>query len=65
MTKAVKFLFMAILACASAMAQQITRSIRGAIVDPTGAIVQNATITARQSKRASSVPRLPTTAAIS
>jgi hypothetical protein len=38
----------ALLACSLASAQQITGNIRGAVTDPSGAVVQNATVTARQ-----------------
>jgi len=48
MSKAIKLVFLAILACACAVAQQITGSIRGNISDPTGAVIQNAAITTRQ-----------------
>ena len=48
MTRVGKLLIVIALACATTFAQQITGSIRGAISDPTGAIVQNANVTARQ-----------------
>ena len=48
MTKVGKLFLVVVLACACAFAQQITGSIRGAISDPSGAVVQNATVTARQ-----------------
>ena len=38
----------ALLACSFASAQQITANIRGVVTDPSGAVVQNATVTARQ-----------------
>ena len=37
-----------VLACLSLSAQQITGTIRGTVTDPTGAIVQGATVTAQQ-----------------
>jgi hypothetical protein len=36
-----------LIACVSASAQQITGNIRGTVSDPTSAVVQNATVTAR------------------
>ncbi len=48
MTKAGKLLLAVMLASAYAFSQQTTGSIRGMISDPTGAIVQNANITALQ-----------------
>ena len=48
MSKTFKLVVVALLACACAMAQQITGSIRGTVTDPTGAIVQNAIVNARQ-----------------
>ena len=50
MTKVGKLLFVVAIGCACALAQQITGSIRGGISDPTGAVVQNATVTARQAE---------------
>jgi len=47
-SKTFKLVVVALLACACAMAQQITGSIRGTVTDPTGAIVQNAIVNARQ-----------------
>src|SRR5690242_4043070 len=47
MIKAGKLFFAIVIACACATAQQITGSIRGSIADPSGAVVQNATVTAR------------------
>ena len=41
-------LVITLLVCAVASAQQITGNIRGTITDPSGALVQNATVTARQ-----------------
>jgi len=48
MLKAVKLLVVVLFACACAISQQITGSIRGAVTDPTGAVVQNAAVSARQ-----------------
>jgi hypothetical protein len=39
---------LALLACSLASAQQITGNIRGTVTDPSGAVVQNATVSARQ-----------------
>src|SRR5580698_1196673 len=39
-----------LLACLSLSAQQITGNIRGTITDPTGAVVQGASVTARQTE---------------
>ena len=39
-----------LLVCAVASAQQITGNIRGTVTDPSGAVVQNAAITARQAE---------------
>src|SRR5579871_5056519 len=50
MTKAGKLFFAVVMACACATAQQITGSIRGGISDPSGAVVQNATVTARNTE---------------
>jgi Carboxypeptidase regulatory-like domain/TonB dependent receptor len=36
------------LACGDSIAQQITASLRGTVTDPSGAIVQNASVTAKQ-----------------
>ena len=47
MTRIGKLLLAIVLACACATAQQITGSIRGSISDPSGAVVQKATVTAR------------------
>jgi hypothetical protein len=46
MAKAGKLFFAVVIACACATAQQITGSIRGSISDPSGAVVQNASVTA-------------------
>jgi hypothetical protein len=43
-----KALLLAILFCASIHAQQITGNIRGTVTDPSGAVVQGAVVTARQ-----------------
>ena len=48
MTKAGKLFFAVMIACACATAQQITGSIRGNISDPSGAVVQNASVTVRE-----------------
>src|SRR5436853_5861027 len=40
--------FAVVLACISVSAQQITGNIRGTVSDPSGAVVQNAAVTARQ-----------------
>src|SRR6266576_78606 len=48
MTKARNLFFAILLACAVSSAQQITRNIRGTVSDPSGAVVQNATVTAHQ-----------------
>ena len=50
MTKVGKLLVVVMLASAFAFSQQITGNIRGNISDPTGAIVQNATVTATQTE---------------
>ena len=50
MTKAGKIFFAIVFACACATAQQITGSIRGSISDPSGAVVQNANVTARNTE---------------
>src|SRR5215472_7377596 len=39
-----------LLSAISASAQEITGSIRGTVIDPTGAVVQSATVTARQTE---------------
>jgi len=41
-----------LLSCVSVCAQQITGNMRGTVTDPTGAVVQGATITVRQSETA-------------
>ena len=46
-----------LLACAQLFAQQITGSIRGTVVDPSGAMVQAATVTARQVETGSDAHR--------
>src|SRR5262245_32091985 len=43
-----KWIFVLTLACGSASAQQITGSIRGTVSDPSGAVVQSATVSAKQ-----------------
>src|SRR6266481_2727669 len=48
MTNARNLLFAILLACAVSSAQQIAGNIRGIVSDPSGAVVQNATVTARQ-----------------
>lgn len=50
MTKAGKIFFAIVIACACATAQQTTGSIRGSISDPSGAVVQNANVTARNTE---------------
>jgi hypothetical protein len=40
--------FAVVLACISVSAQQITGNIRGTVSDPSGAVVQNASVTAHQ-----------------
>jgi hypothetical protein len=47
MTNCRNLLFATLIACLSASAQQITGNIRGTVSDPTSAVVQNATVTAR------------------
>src|SRR5271154_6291111 len=39
-----------VLSCLNASAQQITGNIRGVVTDPTGAVIQGASITARQAE---------------
>src|SRR5271165_1253493 len=46
--KSVTLFLMALLASLNAAGQQITGTIRGTVLDPSGAIVQAATVTARQ-----------------
>jgi hypothetical protein len=48
MINARNLFFAILLACAVSSAQQITGNIRGTVADPSGAVVQNATVTARQ-----------------
>jgi Carboxypeptidase regulatory-like domain/TonB dependent receptor len=48
MTNGGKLLFILLLICTSAFSQQITGNLRGTVSDPSGAVVQNATVTARQ-----------------
>src|SRR5882724_4629671 len=43
-------LLVTLLACWSANAQQITGSIRGTVVDPSGAVVQGASVSAKQTE---------------
>jgi len=47
MTKAGKLFFAIVIGCSCATAQQITGSIRGSVSDPSGAVVQNASVTAK------------------
>jgi len=48
MLKYSSYIFVVTLACISVSAQQISGSIRGTVFDPSGAIVQNASVTAHQ-----------------
>src|SRR6266496_2925521 len=48
MTNGRNLFFAILLACAISSAQQITGNIRGTVSDPSGAVVQNATVTAHQ-----------------
>ena len=48
MTNGGKLLFMLLLACTSALSQQITGNLRGTVLDPSGAVVQGAAVAARQ-----------------
>jgi Carboxypeptidase regulatory-like domain/TonB dependent receptor len=48
MAKSGRLLLVIVLASVSAWSQQITANIRGTVSDPTGAVVQSATVTARQ-----------------
>ncbi len=48
MTNARNLFFAILFACAISSAQQITGNIRGTVSDPSGAVVQNATVTAHQ-----------------
>src|SRR5690349_5728532 len=48
MTKTLKSLLVLVFVSVAAWSQQITANIRGAVSDPTGAVVQSATVTARQ-----------------
>lgn len=48
MPNARNLFFAILLACTVSSAQQITANIRGTVSDPSGAVVQNATVTARQ-----------------
>ena len=48
--KTLTLFLMVLLTCLNVAAQQITASIRGTVSDPSGAIVQGATVTARQSE---------------
>src|SRR5271155_2929092 len=43
-------LALVLLSCLSVSAQQITGNIRGVVTDPTGAVIQGASITARQAE---------------
>ena len=46
----VKAIILLLVACVSVSAQQITANIRGSVTDPSGAVVQAASVTARQSE---------------
>ena len=48
MIKAGKLVFAVLLASVAVFAQQITGNIRGTVFDPTGAVVQHATVTVRE-----------------
>ena len=48
MTNSGKLFFILLFTCASVFAQQITGNIRGTVSDPSGAVVQSASVTARQ-----------------
>jgi hypothetical protein len=48
MVRARNIAYAVVLACVSVSAQQITGSIRGTVSDPTGAVVQNASVIAKQ-----------------
>jgi hypothetical protein len=48
MTNGGKLLFIVLIACGSALSQQITGNLRGTVLDPSGAVVQGASVTARQ-----------------
>jgi Carboxypeptidase regulatory-like domain/TonB dependent receptor len=48
MTKGGKLLFVILCACGSALSQQITGNVRGTVSDPSGAVVENASVNARQ-----------------
>jgi hypothetical protein len=48
MTNGGKLLFIVLIACGSALAQQITGNLRGTVSDASGAVVQSASVTARQ-----------------
>jgi len=50
MTLSRSLLIVVLLSCVSVSAQQITANIRGTVTDPTGAVVQGATVTARQTE---------------
>jgi Carboxypeptidase regulatory-like domain/TonB dependent receptor len=50
MTNGGKLLFILLLACTSALSQQITGNLRGTVLDPSGAVVQGAAVTARQTE---------------
>lgn len=48
MNRLIRVVGLSLVLVASAVAQQISGSIRGTVIDPTGAVIQNATVTARQ-----------------
>lgn len=48
MTYGKSVLALVVLSCISVSAQQITGSMRGTVTDPTGAVVQGATVTAQE-----------------
>lgn len=48
MTNSGRLLFILLFTCASAFSQQITGNLRGTVSDPSGAVVQGASVTARQ-----------------
>ena len=50
MTNSGKLLFILLFTCTSGLAQQITGNLRGTVSDPSGAVVQGASVTARQTE---------------
>jgi hypothetical protein len=48
MTNGGKLFFILLFTCSAALSQQITGNLRGTVLDASGAVVQNATVTARQ-----------------